>query len=91
MEIVALCIGGSILASVITTKILATHYFEIVDGYVRDVVDKAKKTMKEFVLEQGRFCRDESDGETLYVSQYLDQEEKIVVVKEMKSDCAREG
>lgn len=85
MEIVALCIGGSIVVSVITTKILATHYFEIVDGYVRDVVDKAKKTMKEIVLDRGRPYRDKSDGETLYISQYLDQEEKTVVIKEMKN------
>lgn len=42
-------IVGAIIASVITTKILATHYFEIVDGYVKDVCDRTKdfiETMK---------------------------------------------
>ena len=33
-------IGGAIIASIITTKILATHYFEIVDGYVSDMCKK---------------------------------------------------
>lgn len=47
MGIVALCIGGSILASVITTKILATHYFEIVDGYVRDMCNMTKEFVDE--------------------------------------------
>lgn len=42
-----LFIGCSIGVSAITTKILATHYFEIVDGYVKDVVEKAKQTMEE--------------------------------------------
>lgn len=38
-------IVGAIIASVITTKILATHYFEIVDGYVKDI----ELNTKEFV------------------------------------------
>ena len=33
---------GAIIASVITTKILATHYFKIVDGYVEDVCNQTK-------------------------------------------------
>ena len=40
---------GAIIASVITTKILATHYFKIVDGYVEDVCSRTKdfvETMK---------------------------------------------
>mgnify|MGYP005789255877 FL=1 len=40
-------IGGacaliSAITSVIVTKILATHYFKIVDGYVKDVCDRTK-------------------------------------------------
>lgn len=54
MEIVALCVGGSIVASVIITKILATHYFEIVDGYVRDVINMTKKTMEKIVSDRDR-------------------------------------
>lgn len=36
-------IVGAIIASVITTKILATHYFKIVDGYVNDICNKTKE------------------------------------------------
>lgn len=39
---IIICITCSIVASVITTKILATHYFKIVDGYVTDVCEKTK-------------------------------------------------
>lgn len=35
-------IFGAIIVSVITTKILATHYFKIVDGYVEDVCNQTK-------------------------------------------------
>ena len=41
MEIVV-CIVCSIATSIITTKVLATHYFKIVDGYVEDVCNKTK-------------------------------------------------
>lgn len=41
MEVV-ICMVCSVTASVITTKILATHYFKIVDGYVDDVCSKTK-------------------------------------------------
>lgn len=40
---VVMCVICSVVASVITTKILATHYFEIVDGYVSDMTDKTEK------------------------------------------------
>lgn len=40
---VALCVICSVIASVITTKILATHYFKIVDGYVSDITNKTKE------------------------------------------------
>lgn len=41
--IVVASIGGAVIASVITTKILATHYFQIVDGYVSDMCDKTEE------------------------------------------------
>ena len=44
--IIVASIGCSIIASVITTKILATRYFEIVDGYVGDMCDKTKDFVK---------------------------------------------
>lgn len=49
-----LCIGCSVMTSIITTKILATHYFEIVDGYVNDMVDLIKQKMEEIVLDQDK-------------------------------------
>lgn len=36
-------IGGSIITSAIITKILATHYFKIVDGYVDGVCNNTKE------------------------------------------------
>lgn len=45
MEVV-ICMVCSVTASVITTKILATHYFKIVDGYVDDVCSKTKDLIK---------------------------------------------
>ena len=42
MEIVV-CIICSVVTSVVVTKILATHYFKIVDGYVEDVCNKTKE------------------------------------------------
>lgn len=38
-----ICAGCSVVASVITTKILATHYFKIVDGYVDDMCNKTEQ------------------------------------------------
>ena len=34
---IAICVVCSTVASIITTKILATHYFKIVDGYVKEM------------------------------------------------------
>ena len=38
-----LCIVCSVVASVIVTKILATHYFEIADGYVKEMTELTKE------------------------------------------------
>lgn len=49
MIIGGVCVLISAITSVIVTKVLATHYFKIVDGYVKDVCDRTKdfvKTMK---------------------------------------------
>ena len=53
MEII-LCVGISIVTSTVVTKILATHYFEIVDGYVKSVINDAKKIMVEKFSHQDR-------------------------------------
>lgn len=39
---ILVCIGCSAVASVITTKILATHYFDIVNGYVDGIYNRTK-------------------------------------------------
>lgn len=38
-----ICIASSVAASIIVTKILVTHYFDIVDDYVTDMCDATKK------------------------------------------------
>ena len=42
MSEIAVCIVFSIITSIVVTKILATHYFEIVDGYVEDMCKNTK-------------------------------------------------
>ena len=37
------CFICSVVTSVITTKILAAHYFEIVDSYVEDMTRQTKE------------------------------------------------
>lgn len=44
---VLVCIGCSVVVSVITTKILATHYFNIVNGYVDEICSKTKDFVQE--------------------------------------------
>ena len=43
--IFAICIVGSVITSITVTKILATHYFEIVDSHVNEIC----KATREFV------------------------------------------
>lgn len=43
MEICIACsVVTSIITAAVTTKILATHYFEIVDGHVKGICDMTK-------------------------------------------------
>lgn len=42
-----ICIGCSVIVSVVTTKILATRYFKIVDGYVDDVCRETKEFVED--------------------------------------------
>ena len=46
MEII-LCIGTSVVTAVVVTKILATHYFEIVDGHVKEMCDETKQFVED--------------------------------------------
>lgn len=44
-----ICICSSIITSIIVTKILATRYFKIVDGYVNEMCKKTKEFVKAFL------------------------------------------
>ena len=44
---VLICIGCSVVASIVTTKILATHYFKVVNGYVNDICSKTRDFVRE--------------------------------------------
>ena len=46
LGMIVLCIICSVITSACVTKILATHYFEIVDGYVDDMVKKTKEFIR---------------------------------------------
>ena len=39
MDMVVVCLLITFITSVITTKVLATYYFKIVDDYVQEMVD----------------------------------------------------
>ena len=47
--VVVICIASSVVDSIAVTKILATHYFEIVDGYVKEVCEKTKEFVNTFL------------------------------------------
>lgn len=49
MWLIVLCIVGSAITSTIITKILATHYFKIVDGYVDDMCKKTREFVNSFL------------------------------------------
>lgn len=43
MWMIVICIGSSALTSIIFTRVLATRYFKIMDGYVSSMCDMTKK------------------------------------------------
>lgn len=45
------CVTTSIVVSVVTTKILAAHYFEIVDSYVKEMREETRRFVEQ-VLKQ---------------------------------------
>lgn len=53
MEVLALSLVAGILSSIITTKILATYYFKIVDGYVEDMINKTKEFVEAMIRKHG--------------------------------------
>lgn len=69
---IGVSIMASVVISVITTKILAAHYFKIVDGYVKEMCDMTNKSNKNTLatvrkLEQrflSKDCEKEKGGMT---------------------------
>lgn len=49
MKLMIICICSSIITSIIVTKILATRYFKIVDGYVNEMCKKTKEFVNAFL------------------------------------------
>lgn len=49
VKLILACITCSAITSIVVTKILATHYFEIVDEYVKDICNETKKNMKAMI------------------------------------------
>lgn len=47
MEIIFINMVCSAIVSVIVTKKLATHYFAIVDGYIKEICDMTNKSNQE--------------------------------------------
>lgn len=43
---IAICVVCSMATSIIITKILATHYFKIVDGYVKEMAKMTEDFVK---------------------------------------------
>jgi len=47
--VIIICIGCSVITSALITKILATHYFKIVDGYVDEMCEKTREFINAFL------------------------------------------
>ena len=47
--VIIICIGCSVITSALITKILATHYFKIVDGYVDEMCEKTREFVNAFL------------------------------------------
>lgn len=49
MWMITVCIVISVVTSAVVTKILATRYFKIVDGYVNEMCKKTKEFVNAFL------------------------------------------
>ncbi len=49
MQVIMISICGSIITSIVVTKILATHYFKIVNGYVDEMCKKTREFVNAFL------------------------------------------
>ena len=60
---IVIIISVSVVTSVVTTKILATHYFKIVDGYVRNICDATTKSNERTLSTIRRSLQNSGQGE----------------------------
>jgi len=51
---VLLSVGLSVVASVIVSRMMAAHYLRMADNYVKDLIELAKKKIKESYVNQDR-------------------------------------
>ncbi len=45
-QIIIACIITAVVTSLLTTKIMATYYFKIIDDYVKSMVDMSKDLLR---------------------------------------------
>ena len=44
----------SCIVSAIVTKVIAAHYFNVMDSYIKDIIEIAKRHMNDVYLSQDR-------------------------------------
>ena len=54
MKIVLVCVLASAITSYLVAKAIAAHHFKVIDSYVRDVIDLAKKQIDAAYINQGK-------------------------------------
>lgn len=45
-QIIIACIITAVVTSLLTTKIIATYYFKIIDDYVKSMIDMSKDLLR---------------------------------------------
>lgn len=63
MEWVLTGIAVSVITSIVTTKVLATYYFKIVNGYVTEMCNMTKESNKEILTIIRKFQQNSDRGE----------------------------
>lgn len=51
-QVIMACIITAIITSLLTTKIIATYYFKIIDGYVKSMIDMSKDLLRTTYLKK---------------------------------------
>lgn len=53
MSIVGTIICAAIVSAIVS-KVMATHYLEVIDGHVREMINLAKQKIEDAYVSQGR-------------------------------------